>query len=312
MFGRVLCLAICLASLGGCAIAPASTGGLPWRDDAFQFDRAHVAVGKEDLFRLDPALLGQLQAPQFQQLPSAQRLQQMLTLIFGADRKGFRYATQSTPAAQTWQKRRGDCLSLTILTYAAARAAKLAAVMQEVQVPLQYDRRGNYDHVGRHVNLLLRVPHGSPAEDPLRTRDVVIDFEPTLLSGQRGRPLTDEAVLARYYNNRGVEFLNAGDRAAAYAWFKAAIEADRLFAASYGNLAVLYRAAGFANDAESLLRQVLVLGDEPAVALHSLHDLLLAQGRDAEARIYAARLEARRESDPYYWIGLGARHLEAG
>jgi tetratricopeptide (TPR) repeat protein len=301
-----------LLLLAGCGHVPTESRP-PWRDQAFQYDASLVTVDKEALFRLDPELLRQLQSPTFKRQPSQQRLQALLTLIFGPERKDFRYAIHSTPAAETWQARRGDCLSLTILTYAAARAANLVAQMQEVEVPPQYDRRGGYDHVGRHVNLLLRVPQGVPAEDPLRVRDVVIDFEPVLqLRGRKGVPLTDDAILARYYNNRGVEYLDAGDRNAAYAHFRAAIEADRTFAAGYGNLAVLYRSAGLVLDTEALLRQALQLGDEPGAALYSLHELLREQGRSAEARDVATRLEAKRESEPYYWIGLGLRYLEEG
>ena len=48
------------------------------------------------------------------------------------------------------------------------------------------------------------------------------------------------------------------------------------------------------------------------MVLHSLHRLLVDQGRDAEAAGYERELQARREQDPYYWVGLGFRHLGAG
>jgi len=46
--------------------------------------------------------------------------------------------------------------------------------------------------------------------------------------------------------------------------------------------------------------------------LRALHQLLTEQGREAEAQAYARQLQARREQDPYYWIGLGVQRLQAG
>jgi Flp pilus assembly protein TadD len=37
---------------------------------------------------------------------------------------------------------------------------------------------------------------------------------------------------------------------------------------------------------------------------------LLSQGRDAEAQPYERQLLARRERDPYYWLGLGLERLQ--
>jgi len=119
-------------------------------------------------------------------------------------------------------------------------------------------------------------------------------------------------VVARYYNNVATEHLANGRRAFAYAHFKAAIQAEPGYAASYGNLAVLYRDAGMAVEAELLLRHAIALDPASDVPLHALHQMLTEQGRTAEARRYAEALRAGRERDPYHWIGLGLRHLEDG
>jgi Tfp pilus assembly protein PilF len=119
-------------------------------------------------------------------------------------------------------------------------------------------------------------------------------------------------VVARYYNNIAAEHLANGRRELAYAHFKAAIQADPGYAASYGNLAVLYRDAGMAVEAEQLLRTAVALGEASDVPLHTLHQLLTEQGRTVEATRLAQVLQAGRERDPYHWIGLGLRHLDDG
>lgn len=313
MVRTLLAISACLLALSGCAVAPPapSAAHLPWRDQAFQHDDALVTVGREDLFRLDADLLARLQAPEVLATTPQHRLKHLLTLIFGADRQRFGYqAGHSTTAAETWRRQRGDCLSLTVLAYSAARAMGLDAQMQEVRVPVMFDRRGRLDVLNQHVNVLFRGAHREVRDS--HPRDVVVDFDPGFATGRPGRLLSEGAVLARYYNNLATEHLANGRRDLAYAHFKAAIGADAAYAASYGNLAVLYRDAGLAPEAELLLRHAVALGDQPDVPMHTLHEMLTEQGRTAEARQLERALAAGRERDPYHWIGLGLRRLEEG
>lgn len=314
MLGRALGTAVCVLGLAACAGAPTGTPmpQLPWRNAAFGYDGAPVAVSREELFRLDPLLLERLQAQAPGTLSTEARLKSLLATVFGPDGHGFSYAAgHSTTAAETWRLRRGDCLSLTVLTYAVARATNMAAQMQEVQTPVLYDRRGGLDFVNQHVNVLFPRARRTLLEDA-GFRDVIVDFEPDLASARVGLALSEDAILARYYNNIAAEHLANGRSALAYAHFKAAIQADPAYAASYGNLAVLYRDAGLAAEAEQLLRHALVRANPPDVPMHALHQLLLEQGRDTEAEHYARLLQARQSRDPYHWISLGLRHLQEG
>jgi Flp pilus assembly protein TadD len=160
--------------------------------------------------------------------------------------------------------------------------------------------------------VLFTVRNRSPLEEVLQPRQIVIDFEPEFATHYRGRPITDDGVLARYYNNIGAEFLVHGDRRAAYAHFKAAMLADRGFSAAYGNLALLYRQEGLETDAEMLLRQAIALAEDPEVPMRELHRMLVQQGRQKEALAYARQLQSRSDKDPYYWISQGIRHLNEG
>jgi Tfp pilus assembly protein PilF len=317
MFRPALWIAACLLVLTGCASSPQlpPNAQLPWRDQAFGYDAALVTFGKEDLFRLDPELERQLQDPAIQGLRAHRRLDYLLTLLYGPKRQRFQYAIgHSTAAAETWKLKRGDCLSLTVLTYAAARALNISAQMQEVDVAVAYDRRGSLDVVNRHVNVRFAGAHWDPADAPAQLHDVTVDFEPEFASRDVGRPLTEDAILARYYNNLAVEYLGGHRPTLAYAYFKAAITLDPTQAASYINMAVLYHDASMVTDEEAWLRRALALSDPAEVALpmRSLHQLLVDQGRAAEAQQYASLLKSVRERDPYYWIDLGVRYLQGG
>lgn len=314
MFHRVLSIVVCLLALAGCASEPTAHGAveLPWRDGAFEYNPALVTVTRDELFRLDSHLRAKIDATDYRGMPAPQKLKQLLALVFGEDHKTFGYvAGHSTIASQTWTRQRGDCLSLTVLIYAVARAMEMDAEMQEVRVPTIFDRRGPLDVINQHVNVLFRRAYRNLIESA-QPQDVVVDFEPQYASRRKGRPLSEDGMLARYYNNVAAEYLAQGKSAQAYTHFRAAIAADPGYAASYGNLAVLYREHGMPREAEQLLHQALLLADPADVPLHTLHQLLIEQGRMAEARRYERALQAARERDPYHWIEVGLRHLDGG
>ena len=311
---RFVPLVLVAGSLLGCStlqdLGAASTAAdLP----ALRSAARRLPVPSADtLFALDPAFERELRSPEWQQLPTARRLERLLATLYGPAREPFLYdASGSTTAAETWRRRRGDCLSLAVLTYASARVLGLTAQLQEVQVPRVLERRGRYDYVNFHVNVRVRVNSRDALESP-HTKDVTIDFDPETANAPRGRPITEAAILARYDNNIGVGLLAHGDRAGAYAHLQAALAADPTFGATYLNLAVLAREEGAPAAAERWLREALARGDEHGTALAALHDLLVAQGRVAEAEPLARELAAWRSADPAHWIETGRAHLAAG
>lgn len=321
MWRKVLCwLTFVFGPLGllGCASVPAAPPPMHevWQDQVFSHSPTLITVTKDDLFRLDPDLAEKLADPALQRLGNAGRLERLIAMLYGQEMRRFNYAVgHSTVASETWRLRRGDCLSLTVLAYAMGRALKLQVDMQEVPIAALYDRRDQIDFLSQHVNVRFRntspveLPHGTSTTP---SRDMILDFEPELGGRHVGEVMSDQAILARYYNNIAAEHLAKGRQNLAYAHFKAAILADPVYAASYGNLAVLYRAKGLLTAAEQLLRHAVALSRQSYVPLHALHQLLMEQGRRSEASEIERQLDAKRDNDPYHWIGLGLRHLEAG
>src|SRR6185436_5062959 len=139
LVSRGVLLAVFFAMvLAACAGAPVTAvqAQMPWQDKTFDYEPALVRVTREDLFRLDDELQQKLREANGRNLAPSQRLRLLLAEIFGPDLKRFAYqAGHSTTAAETWQRKRGDCLSLTVLTYAAARALNMNAKMQDVPIP---------------------------------------------------------------------------------------------------------------------------------------------------------------------------------
>jgi len=304
-----------LYMLCGCATpppAPVAMSPIPWHDQTFSYDASLVTIDKDALFQLDPVLQTTIR----QALPGLvtpdEKLTYLTTLLFGPNGHSFPYAlNHSTTASETWQKKRGDCLSLTVLAYSIAKTLGLESAMQQVQVVPVYSRSGRIDFVTGHVNLrtTVRAPINTVSA---KSNYILIDFEPQVGSWERGQELTEQGILARYENNMGGEHLARGERNLAYGYFRAALLADPNYAASYSNLAQLYVNAGLEQDAEKLLRHALALNQEDYATLNALSHLLTAQGRAAEAAQYSDRLRAKQDQDPYYWLGLGLVNLKEG
>ena len=316
MLLKALSIGGCFIVLAGCAAAPPAPlpADLLWQDRAFNYDAALVSVGKRDLFQLDAGLLSKLHDSGIQDSSAQYRLHYLVSILFGPEAKDLPYsAGHSTIAAETWRRKTGDCLSLTVLSYALAKALDMSVQMQEVRVPVVFDRRGNVEFLNRHVNVLVRgagdlyLIAGS-----MRSGDVIIDFEPQVASRREGMALSDDGILARFYNNVAAEYLAQGDLTLAYAHFKAAILVDPGYSPSYSNLAQLYTRKGFLRSAEQLLLHAIALSDDADIALRSLHQLLISQGRESEAVKYTEILHARQEKDPYYWLGVGLDQLQRG
>ena len=220
MIARALLLSACLLGLAGCAVAPPAPpfAQLPWHDEVFGYDAAQVEATRQGLFALGPELQRKLHVHAVQGLSPRQQMSYLLDLLYGAKRERFQYAAgHTTGAAETWERKRGDCLSLAILTYAAARELRMTAQIQEVDVPVLYDRRGDLDFVNRHVNVRFHRPSRVLDQGWAEPHDVVVDFEPEFGSKKVGRSLDEPGILARYFNNIATEYLADG-RKSRYCW----------------------------------------------------------------------------------------------
>ena len=314
IFWRAVTAMTMMLGLAGCAISPFAppVSSVVWHDALFDWSPDRVTITPEDLFSLQPDLLEKLSDPALKKLSNARRLEHVMNLLYGQEMRRFDYsAGHSTIARETWAQRRGDCLSLTVLVYAMGRRLDMRPEMQEVKVLPLIDRRGNVDYYNHHVNVLF--PRSGPVqtlEGRLSPTNMVLDFEPQVGSRLRGQQLTEAGILARFYNNLAAELMAKNELPQAYAHFKAAIATDHHYAPSYTNLATLYRGAGLVADAEQLLRQAIEMSEVKDVPLHSLEQLLTAQGRNSEAQAVQKQLQNRRTQDPYYWAALGLQYLK--
>ena len=214
-------------------------------------------------------------------------------------------------AAEAFESRAGNCLSLVLMTAAFAKHLEVPVSYQQVRIDEEYSRSGELYFVNGHVNIVLGR-HGTPFKG-VDAQWLTIDFLPQLdLRGQRTAPLEEHTLVAMYLNNRAAEALAGGRTEQAYSWARAAVQRDPQFLAAANTLAVIYQRAGHAEAAERALRYVLEREPQSTSALSNLVRLLRNEGRHDEARIAADRLAALEPYPPFWFFERGREALARG
>jgi Tfp pilus assembly protein PilF len=219
-------------------------------------------------------------------------------------------ATRTGNAAETFEARSGNCLSLVVMTGAFARHLGLPFTFRAVRVEPQYTRTGGLTLENGHVNLLM----AQMGERPLwGGYDLVVDFLPAEdLRGQQAQALSENTVVAMFMNNRAAEALTEGRINDGYAWARASLAQDPTYAAAANTLAVVYMRRGHLPFAEAALRHTLALETDNMAALSNLSGVLRQSGRAAEAETVAARLAQLQPYPPFHFLELGRLAMEQG
>jgi Flp pilus assembly protein TadD len=220
------------------------------------------------------------------------RLQQLLRAIISDGSFGLVYEESTRTAAGTFETRSGNCLSFTNMFIAMARETGLEVNYQEVDIPPDWNMRGDAYVLSRHVNV-----HVSLSGDGVHIVDFNID---DFKSTYDRRRISDERAFAHFYSNKGVEEIQAGNYDGAFAQLRTAFEHDREFAAGWINLAALYSRVGEPGYAEAAYLEALRLEPNELLAMSNLARLYESQGKNELAEYYSDRARYHRDRNPYY------------
>jgi Flp pilus assembly protein TadD len=303
-----------LACLAACASAPRleNVAGL-LHDELFQ--PAALASDPAAVFAMSPAM--QRYADEtLAHLPSVRDTRRALIAALyerGAGGLGLGYDAETTRnAAQAFEARAGNCLSLVIMTASFAKYLGMPVSYQTVVVDDTFSRSHEMLFVNGHVNLVLgRLKHRARLGDA-DPDFLTIDFLPAeQLRGQHTLHIDENTVLAMYMNNRAAEALAAGQLNTSYAWARQAVQQDAQFLAGINTLGVVYLRAGHWQQAERALRHVLAQQPGHTSALSNLAHVLAHQGRDAEAQTMRTRLAQAQPQAPFVFLDRARQAIEA-
>jgi Tfp pilus assembly protein PilF len=306
---KVLTIPLAAVLLAACATAPA-----PHENGALFVD-AHFGTrpelpSRDAIFQLPAAARAQLRS---ELVRSAQRdsPHRLLPTFVQTLRLDYDTAVTRT-AAEAFEARAGNCLSLVILAGALAAELNVPVVYQSVHGYETWSRDGGINFLSGHVNLRLEAPASASGFVGFE-RPMVIDFvERARATAWRARPIPESTVVAMFLNNRAAETLAAGDARRAYWWARAAIEADPGFFSAHNTLAVVYQRAGLAGEARRVLEYALRHQPDDAQMLANLVRLLQRQGHTAEARALERRLAEVAAHPPFWFLDRGNERLALG
>jgi Tfp pilus assembly protein PilF len=215
-------------------------------------------------------------------------------------------------AGTTFADRKGNCLSLVIMTAAFAKAMKIEVNYQHVRVGTEWSR-GSDMYVGStHINIGLGSPrrpawHGSDTPG-----HITIDFVPPPDAAEmRVTRLSESTVTAMFLNNRAVEEMGAGRLDQAYWLARAAVQQDPALVTAYNTLGVIYQKRGVVHMADRVFKRALERAPEDATLMNNLTPVLVAMGKPDEARALAARAASLMPAPPFHYFEIGMKAMAA-
>jgi len=311
---RWLCSLLLALSAVACGTAPQPPSLSPQallHDESFT--RPAQPIDPGDVFALDEAMRRYLRESAkgslFVQNPAEWLVQ---SLYRHGDLKLEYDAALTRNAAQAFDARAGNCLSLVVMT---------AALAKELGLQVEYNSAYTDETWSRNGALLLRSGHinitiGRRFVDRPRgqgSRAWTVDFLTAgELQGLRVRSLDEATVVAMFMNNRAAEALVRDATDEAYWWAREGVLADPGFAGVVNTLGVIYQRSGHTLAAEQVYTELLRRQPDQTQALHNLAMLLEQQGRLDEAGPLRARLAALEPEPPYHWFALGQQALRRG
>jgi Tfp pilus assembly protein PilF len=312
---RILCAALLLVGLGGCAVEPLKPPSANvFVDSAFK--PASTPIDPQEALQLSPAMRRFAETEMASEIRLKGVRDGLIDALYTKGRLKLDYDSEITrTAAEAFDAKRGNCMSLVLMTAAFARHLNLPVRFNSVYLEESWTRANGIFFVAGHVNISLARPLATGTRttvfgDP---ELLTIDFlPPEQVRRNRSRVVDESTILAMFMNNRAAEALTLGQVDDAYWWTREAIRTDGRWLAAYNTLAVLYRRKGLHDAAEAALRQVLDREPGNVQALSNLVLVLTDVGRGGEAQAYADQLAQLQPVPPYKFFDEGVAAMKAG
>ena len=307
----------CAGLLLGCASVP--PGGVASGPPPGLFEDAAFGVPAHrpdpaSVFALSPAMKQYLERDIAHLIRVKGPQRALVEALYSKAQLHLEYDAEITrTAAEAFEARTGNCLSLVVMTAALAKHLELPITYQTLVGHESWSRTGDLSFVNGHVNILVakrlvdRI-EGYDADAQLR-----IDFGGSGVGrGQGLRSIEESTILAMFFNNRAAEHLVRGQVDDAYAHAREAVRQDPRYASAYNTLGVIYQRRGLAGAAERAYAAALERDADHKSSLQNMARLLERAGRVAEAAPFSARLAQLERHPPFADFDRGVAAAKAG
>ncbi len=300
----VLALSACAAP----EIVPIQPASL-LRDEAFQ---ARPVPADPDVFAVSGAMRQYLEVDIARQLRSKGNLHGLVAALQSSTQLKLEYDSAVTrTAAEAFEARSGNCLSLTLMTAALARELGLSVSFRRVFSDETWTRRDNTLFLGGHINIVLARPPADRIGNFDRGGGIIVDFIPQEdLRRQRVREIRETTVLAMFMNNRAAEAMALGLLDEAYWWARGATLQDPRFLEAFNTLGVIYFRHGNLAQAERVFQYLLTREAENTSAMSNLANVLEKQGRHKASVALREKLQRIEPHPPFHFLDLGFAALK--
>jgi len=262
-------------------------------------------VSNEDVLALSPEMMVFLDENVHRKTTIGVRMNELIDAIINEHTFGLEFEEKTRTASELFQFRKGNCLSFSNMFVAMARYVDLEATFQEVRIPPDWTLQNDVFLLNRHVNVHVDL---GPLDD--RIVDFNID---DFKSSYDLLKISDARARAHYFNNMGVESMQAGDTASALGYFRKALaDNDREFSPAWTNLGTLYSRNGNPDYAEAAYLLALRVDSGDLVAMSNLAGFYEQQGDEEQAARYRKRVMDHRRDNPYYRYQRAREAFAAG
>ena len=314
MTTRWLVLLLAL-TLGACATPVPDA--VPAPDSLFEdaaFAPPRQAPDAAAVFALSPAMKHYLEHDIGRAVRSVGRQRALVEALHQQAQLRLEYDADFTRnAAEAFDARAGNCLSLVVMTAALAKHLELPIAYQALAGHESWSRSGDLSFVNGHVNITVAkrlVDRIAAYDADLQLR---IDFGAVPVGrGQALQVVSEATILSMFMNNRAAEHLVRGALDDAYAHAREAVRQDPSYPGAYNTLGVVYQRRGLAAAAERAYRAALARDSNHKPGLQNLARLLRGQGRDGEALPYETRLAQLERDPPFAHFDRGVAAAKAG
>jgi len=282
--------------------------------DDSAFEAPSQPIDPAEVFAMSPAMKRYLDVEIAPQILRLGRQRGLVDALYNRAQLKLDYDTEVTRnAAEAFDARSGNCLSLVVMTAAMAKYLHLPVKYQAVLGYETWSRSSGLTLVNGHVNITVgkRVVDIVPGLDTDTQLRLSFGLPP---GGRRAKlqPLAEHTLVAMFMINRSAESLVSGNIADAYAYVREAIRQDPNYPSGFNTLGVIYQRRGLDALAERAFQASLERQADNPAALRNLAQLLDAQNRGRESAPLHERL-ARIESDPpLHHFDLGRAAAIAG
>ncbi len=223
-------------------------------------------------------------------------------------------SARTRPAADTFDVRSGNCMSLVIMTAAFAKELQMPIIYQNVMAGETWSRNGGVYFSSSHVNIALGTRRIDMPQSSSDSADyLTIDFlPPEDLRGHRTERLEEESIIAMYLNNRAAEALSRDELDNAYAWARESITRFPAYASTINTLGVIYIRKGELAMAETAMRYALLRDPKNAIIMTNFVPVLRLLGKHTEADTMAMIAASINPHPAFEYFDKGMVAMEQG